>query len=137
MEEGAYREAALDLRRAVGLAAGLERLELREARARALSALGDDEGAIAEYDQMLADPEGVVAFAGAYRDRAAAHCRIGEADAAAVGWQVWLSAVPGGSEHVQDMLWALGYLRGPIGAEFGAAALAGLRAWTRDGCPAA
>jgi hypothetical protein len=63
------------------------------------------------------------------------HCLAGEADAAAIGWQVWLAATPGGADHVRDMLWARGYLRGPAGPEFDPATLAALRAWTKAGCP--
>jgi hypothetical protein len=63
------------------------------------------------------------------------HCRLGQADAAAIDWQVWLGAVPGGAAYVQEMLWARGYLRGAVADDFGPAALAALRAWTGAGCP--
>ncbi|MEE8455082.1 MAG: hypothetical protein V3R90_10085, partial [Limibaculum sp.] len=75
------------------------------------------------------------AYPGAYRDRAGAHCLLGQADAAAIGWQVWLGATQGGAAYVQEMLWARGYLRGAVAEEFTPAALAALRAWTRAGCP--
>jgi tetratricopeptide (TPR) repeat protein len=133
--EGAYTDAVADLRRAVG--SGADTPEVRFARAGALAALGRYEDAAADYDELLSSPEGIAAYPDAYRLRAEAHCRLGEADAAAVGWQVWLAAVPGGPDRVQDMLWALGYLRGPMAADFSPTAIAALRAWTRDGCPGA
>jgi len=107
----------------------------RHARALSRAALGDFEGAAADYDQVLSGLEGLAAYPGAYRGRAEAHCRTGRPDAAAVGWQVWLAATPGGAAYVQEMLWARGYLRGAVADDFTPAALAALRAWTRAGCP--
>ncbi len=107
----------------------------RHARALSRAALGDFEGAAADYDQVLSGLEGLAAYPGAYRGRAEAHCRTGRPAAAAVGWQVWLAATPGGAAYVQEMLWARGYLRGAVVDDFTPAALASLRAWTRAGCP--
>jgi tetratricopeptide (TPR) repeat protein len=112
-----------------------EFLEARQARALSYAALGRFEKAIADYDHVLSDPRALAALPDAYRGRAIAHCRTGEADAAAIGWQVWLGATPGGADYVSDMLWARGYLRGSAGEDFSPAALAALRAWTRAGCP--
>jgi len=130
---GSHRKALIDFNRAI--TNGPDRPEARHARALSLIALGDIEGAIADYDHILSDPRGLAAYPGAYRDRAEAHCRIARADAAAVGWQVWLDATPGGAAYVQEMLWAHGYLRGAVADDFTPAALAALRAWTRAGCP--
>ena len=112
-----------------------DRPETRYARALSLAALGDLEGAIADYDHVLSDPQGLAAYPGAYRDRAGAHCLLGQADAAAIGWQVWLGATQGGAAYVQEMLWARGYLRGAVADDFTPAALASLRAWTKAGGP--
>jgi len=132
-EAGAHADAINDFRRAISI--GMNGPELRLARAASLVALGNYAGAVADYDWVLADPEGLAAHPEAYRLRADAHCRSGEADAAAIGWQVWLAVTPGGADEVQDMLWAFGYRRGPMGAGFTPAALAALRAWTGAGCP--
>jgi tetratricopeptide (TPR) repeat protein len=132
-QAGDHLAALPDYKRAI--AGGLDRPETRHARAQSWVALGRFEEAVADYDQILADPQGIAAYPGAYRDRAAAHCQLGQADAAAIGWQVWLGATPGGAEAVQDMLWTRGYLRGPVGEDFSPAALAALRAWTSAGCP--
>lgn len=118
------------------ISAAPERLEARFARALSLAALQDFDAAIADYDHILSDPEALATHSDAYRDRARMHCRAGEADAAAIDWQVWLAATPGGTSYVQEMLWARGYLRGPVRSEFDAATLAALRAWTKAGCPA-
>jgi tetratricopeptide (TPR) repeat protein len=109
--------------------------EARYARARSFIALGAFDKAIADYDHILADPQALSTQAEAYRERASAHCQIGEADAAAIDWQVWLGATSGGAEYVHDMLWARGYLRGQVDEGFGPVALAALRAWTTAGCP--
>jgi len=109
--------------------------DLRFARARLRTAIGNDEGAAEDYDHVLADPEAVAAHSEAYRLRALAHCRLGRAEAAEIGWQVWIDQEPDGAEYVRDMLWARGYLRGPADPEFGARDRAALRACTRDGCP--
>jgi tetratricopeptide (TPR) repeat protein len=105
------------------------------ARAQSLIALGNTEAAIGAYDDVLATPQGIAEYPDAYRERAALHCAIGQADAAAIGWQVWLAATKGGAGYVQDMLWAQGYLRARITEEFTPTALAALRAWTQAGCP--
>ncbi len=89
--------------------------DARYARALSLAALGKLEAAITDYDQVLSDPEALTEFTDACRHRAEAHCQTGEADAAAIGWQVWLDTTPGGAAYVQEMLWAHGYLRGAIG----------------------
>ena len=83
--EGRHAAALIDFNRAITI--GPDRPEARYARALSLAALGDLEGAIADYDRVLSDPEGLAAHPRAYRDRAEAHCRIGRADAAAIGWQ--------------------------------------------------
>jgi len=114
-----------------------DRPDVRYARALSLVALGDLEGAVADFDHVLSDPRGLAAYPGAYRGRAEAHCRLGQADAAAIGWQVWLDATQGGGSYVQEMLWAHGYLRGAVTDDFTPAALASLRAWTQAGCPGA
>jgi len=121
--------------RAIG--SGGDSAELRLARAESLVAIGRLKDAVADYDHVLADPDGIAAHPEAYRLRADLHCRLGEADSAAVGWQVWLASAEGGTDRGQNMLWAVGYLRGPMAAEFSPAALAALRAWTHDGCPEA
>ncbi len=130
---GRHAAALIDFNRVI--ANGPDRPEPRYARALSLAALGDLKGAVADFDHVLSDPEGLAAHPDAYRDRAEAHCRVGRADAAAVGWQVWLGATQGGAGYVQEMLWAHGYLRGAVADEFTPAALASLRAWTRAGCP--
>jgi tetratricopeptide (TPR) repeat protein len=130
---GDHAAAISDFSRAISAAP--ERLEARFARARSLAALEGFDAAIADYDHILSDPEALTDHPEAYRDRARVHCSAGEADAAAIGWQVWLAAAPGGVGYVQDMLWARGYLRGPVGPEFDPATLAALRAWTKAGCP--
>jgi tetratricopeptide (TPR) repeat protein len=130
---GNHAAAISDLSRAIS--ATPERLEARFARAHSLAALEDFDAAIADYDHILSDPEALTSYPEAYRDRARVHCDAGQADAAAVGWQVWLAAAPGGVGYVQDMLWARGYLRGPVGSNFDTATLAALRAWTKAGCP--
>lgn len=112
-----------------------EFLEARQARALSYAALGRFEKAIADYDHILSDPRALSALPDAYRDRAIAHCRIGEADAAAIGWQVWLDATPGGAEYVSDMLTTRGYLSDSADGDFSPAALAALRDWTKAGCP--
>jgi len=112
-----------------------DRPDARYARALSRAALGDFEGAIADYDNILSDPQALATHPGAYRARAGVHCRLGQADAAAIGWQVWLGATPGGAAYVQEMLWARGYLRGAVADDFTPAAVAALRAWTRAGCP--
>ncbi len=132
---GRHVAALIDFNRAI--ANGPDRPETRYARALSLAAQGDFEAAVADYDHVLSDPEGLAAHPGAYRDRAEAHCRLGRADAAAIGWQVWLGATPGGAAYVQEMLWARGYLRGAVADDFTPAALAALRAWTKAGCPGA
>jgi tetratricopeptide (TPR) repeat protein len=131
--EGRHTTALIDFNRII--ATGPGRAEARFARALSLIALGDFEGAIADYDHILADPEALAAHPDAYRDRAGIHCLLGQADAAAIGWQVWLGATQGGAAYVQEMLWAQGYLRGAVADDFTPAALAALRAWTRAGCP--
>ena len=130
---GNHKGAADDYRRAIG--AGLDAPPIRMERAEALVAAGDPAAAIPEYDHVLSDPESLAAHPGAYRGRAEAYCLAGEADAAAIDWQVWLATTPDGPSVVQEMLQARNYLRGPVGDGFGPEALAGLRAWTRDGCP--
>jgi tetratricopeptide (TPR) repeat protein len=130
---GDHAGAVLDFGRVIP--AMPEFLEARHARALSYAALGRFERAIADYDHILSDPRALEALPDAYRGRAVVHCRTGEADAAAIGWQVWLGATHGGAEYVNDMLWARGYLRGSVGEDFSPAALAALRAWTRAGCP--
>ena len=130
---GRHAAALIDFDRVIATAP--DRPGARHARALSRAALGDFEGAAADYDQVLSGLEGLAAYPGAYRGRAEAHCRTGRPDAAAVGWQVWLAATPGGAAYVQEMLWARGYLRGAVADDFTPAALASLRAWTRAGCP--
>jgi tetratricopeptide (TPR) repeat protein len=130
---GDHAAAISDFDRAISAAP--DRPEMRFARALSRAALDDFDAAIADYDHVLADPEALAAHPQAYRGRADIHCRAGEADAAAVDWQVWLAATPGGADYVQDMLWARGYLRGAGRSGFDAASLAALRAWTGAGCP--
>ncbi|HUS52543.1 MAG TPA: tetratricopeptide repeat protein [Thermohalobaculum sp.] len=130
---GDHRAAISDFNRAISAAPKLTEGRLAQARSRI--ALGEFEAAIVDYDNILADPEMLAAYPDAYRDRAMVHCQNGEADAAAIGWQVWLAATPGGASYVRDMLWARGYLRGAVGTEFDARTLAALRAWTNAGCP--
>ncbi|MCH8168871.1 MAG: tetratricopeptide repeat protein, partial [Proteobacteria bacterium] len=130
---GRHGAALIDFDRVIKY--GPERPEAHYARALSRAALGDLEGAAADYDQVLSDPRGLADYPDAYRGRAEAHCPIARPDAAAVGWQVWLDARPGGAAYVQEMLWARGYLRGAVTDDFTPAALASLRAWTRAGCP--
>jgi tetratricopeptide (TPR) repeat protein len=130
---GRHGLALIDFNRVISN--GLDRPEAHYARALLLADLGDFEGAIADYDHVLSDPQGLAAYPDAYRDRAEAHCQIGQADAASVGWQVWLGATPGGAADVQEMLRARGYLRDAVADDFTPAALAALRAWTKAGCP--
>ncbi|MFQ5565754.1 MAG: tetratricopeptide repeat protein [Paracoccaceae bacterium] len=130
---GRHAAALIDFDRAI--AAGPDRPDAYLARALSRVALGDLEGAVADYDHILADAQALAAQPGAYRDRARVHCQLGQADAAAVDWQVWLAATRGGAAYVQEMLWARGYLRGAIADDFTPAAVASLRAWTRAGCP--
>ncbi|MHA1528241.1 MAG: tetratricopeptide repeat protein [Alphaproteobacteria bacterium] len=131
--EGRHGAALIDFNRV--LANGPDRLDARYARALSLAALGDLEGAIADYDYLLSDPEGIAAYPDAYRDRAEAYCQTGQAGAASVGWQVWLGARPDGPAYVQEMLLARGYLRGAVADDFTPEALAALRDWTKAGCP--
>ena len=133
-QAGDHLAALADFRRAI--TGGLDRPEVRHARARSWAALGRFEEAVADYDQVLSDPAGITAYPDAYRDRAAAHCQLGQADAAAIGWQVWLDATPGGAVQVREMLVAGGYLGDPGSTDFNPAALTALRAWTQAGCPA-
>jgi len=131
---GRHATALIDFNRALGK--GPARPELHYARALSRAALGDFEGAAADFDRVLSDPEGLAAHPGAYRDRARAHCRLGQADAAAIGWQVWLDSTQGGAATVQEMLMANGYLPVAVAEDaFPPEALAALRAWTRAGCP--
>jgi tetratricopeptide (TPR) repeat protein len=130
---GDHTAAISDFNRAINAAPNL--MEARLARGHSLAALEDFEAAIADYDHFLGDPEALAAYPDAYRDRARVHCQMGEADAAAIGWQVWLAATPDGAGYVQDMLRTRGYLAGPTGPEFDPTTLAALRAWTRAGCP--
>jgi tetratricopeptide (TPR) repeat protein len=132
---GRHAAALIDFDRVIAIEPA--RPEARSAGALSLAALGDFEGAGADYDHILSDPQALVAHPGAYRARAEVHCLLGQADAAAIGWQVWLGAAQGGAAYVQEMLWARGYLRGVISDDFTPAALAALRAWTRAGCPGA
>jgi len=112
-----------------------DRADLRFARARLRASIGDYDGAAADYDRILSNPEAVAAHPEAYGERALAHCRMGRAEAAQIGWQVWIDTVPEGADALQDRLWARGYLRPPSGAGFGPAEQAALRAWARAGCP--
>ena len=132
-QAGSHAAALIDFNRVIDN--GPDRPEARYARALSLAATGDFEGAIADYDHVLSDPEALAAYPGAYRDRAEAHCLLGQADAAASDWQVWLGATPGGATDVQEMLRARGYLRGAVADDFTPTALAALRAWTEAGCP--
>jgi tetratricopeptide (TPR) repeat protein len=112
-----------------------ERADLRFARARLRTAIGDHQGAAADYDRILSNPEAVAAHPEAYGERALAHCRMGRAEAAEIGWQVWIDTVPEGVDALEDRLWASGYLRPPRGDGFGLAEQAALRVWTKAGCP--
>jgi tetratricopeptide (TPR) repeat protein len=132
---GSHVFALVDFNRAIG--AGLDHPDIRYARAMSLVAVDDFEGAIDDFDHVLSDPEGLAAYPDAYRDRAQAHCQTGQAAAAAIDWQVWLDATPGGGAEVQEMLMVRGYLDGPATEDFGPAALAALRTWTEAGCPEA
>ena len=131
--EGRHASALIDFDRVI--ANGPDWPEERYARALSLIAIGDTEGAIADYDHILSGPQALTAQPGAYRIRAVAYCLLGQAAAAAIDWQVWLGATEGGGSYVQEMLWARGYLRGAITEEFTLAAVASLRAWTSAGCP--
>jgi len=134
-KEGRHATALIDFNRV--FANGPDRLDARYARALSLAALGDFEGAIADYDTVLSDPEGIAAYPDAYRDRAEAYCQTGQAGAASVGWQVWLGTRPDGPAYVQEMLMARGFLGGAVADEFTPEALAALRDWTKEGCPGA
>jgi tetratricopeptide (TPR) repeat protein len=139
--EGDHLAALPDFRRAID--GGLDNPDTRHARALSFVALGRFEEAATDYDQVLSDPAGIAAYPDAYRDRAAAHCQLGQADAAAIGWQVWLDATPDDGAFVQEMLVASGYLSDPASDpdpdsasdNFSPAALAALRDWTKAGCP--
>jgi tetratricopeptide (TPR) repeat protein len=131
--EGRHAAALIDFNRVI--ATGADRPAAHYARALSRVALGDLEGAIADYDHILSDPQGLAAYPGAYRGRAELHCRTARPAAAAIGWQVWLAATQGGAAYVQEMLLAHGYLRGAVADDFTPAAVAALRAWTRAGCP--
>ncbi len=130
---GRHAAALIDFNRVI--ATGPDRPAAHYARALSRVALGDLEGAIADYDHILSDPQGLAAYPGAYRGRAELHCRTARPAAAAIGWQVWLAATQGGAAYVQEMLRAHGYLRGAVADDFTPAAVAALRAWTRAGCP--
>lgn len=130
---GDHPAALQDFRRAID--GGFDTPQVRYDRALSWAAIGDFEAAIADFDHIISDPEGVAMLPEAYRGRAEVHCRIGRADAAAIGWQVWLDLTPGGVGHVRDMLMARGYSPGPASEGFSPVALAALRDWTRAGCP--
>jgi len=132
---GNHTFALTDFNRAIG--GGFDNPETRYARALSLAAVGDFDAAIEDFDRVLSDPEGLAAYPDAYRDRAQAHCRTGQAAAAAVGWQVWLDSTPGGGAEVWEMLAASGDLEVPSAGDFGPAALTALRAWIEAGCPEA
>lgn len=126
-----------------GAMADLDRAQLRAprdpalqlTRAELLHRAGRADEAIAAYDVILGNAAYSESFPPAYRGRAAAHCRAGLADAAAIDWQVWAAAAPGGTAWLQELLWWRGFLRAPLGESLGAAAIAGLRGWTSAGCP--
>lgn len=131
---GAHAAAVSDFDRAIAAEPALTGARL--ARALSLAALGDFEAATAGYDGILASPEALAAHPDAYRGRADMRCRAGEAEAAAVDWQGWISVTPDGAGTVRDMLAAQGYLSAPAEGAFGPADRAALRAWTGAGCPA-
>lgn len=105
------------------------------ARGRLLARLGITDAAEKDFDAVLSDPQAVAVHPEAYRDRALLHCRAGRPEAAAVDWQVWANLTPDGAAYLREMLEARGYLRNPASSGFGPAALAGLAAWTGEGCP--
>ena len=137
LRQGDTTEAAKDYRRAIG--AGLAATEIRAERAEVLMADGQYRAAVGEYDWILSDAEAEPDHELAYRGRAMAHCRDGQAEAAAVDWQVWLAGNPedGGAALAVPLVEA-GFLA-PEAAEselqMTADSLATLRAWTEAGCP--
>lgn len=134
MVAGGHPEQALNNLR-LAISTGPRPAEARLVRARAWRALGDPERAVADYDAVLADLGATPWHPAAWRGRGAAHCAMGRAEAAAADWQVWADSVSEGHAYLQEMLRARDYLRGPWEAGLGPATLAGLRAWTREGCP--
>ena len=135
-ETGALREAARDFNRAI--TAGEAGPGIRTERAEVLMADGRPAQAIREYDRILWDQEETDAHNAAYLGRAWAHCEDGQEDAAAVDWQVWLAGGPGDDAPLAVPLLDGGYLAAaearPLVMD--GPALAALRAWTADGCPA-
>lgn len=129
--------AAADYRRAIG--AGMATPEIRTERAEVLMADGQFRAAIGEYDRILADPDLASHHGPAYRGRAWAHCRDGQAEAAAVDWQVWLAGGPeDGGTALAVPLAEGGFLPGDTAGgplEMNDETLAALRAWTEAGCP--
>ncbi len=110
-------------------------VEARLARAAAYMALGRFEGAVADYDAVLANVAAAPWEPAAWRGRAWAHCAMGRAEAAAVDWRLWADSVPGGAGYLQEMLRARGHLRAPWRAGIDPVIRDALAAWTRAGCP--
>jgi tetratricopeptide (TPR) repeat protein len=108
--------------------------EAHLARGRLHAKLHDDTAALQDFNAVLSDPQGVEAYPEAYRDRAVVHCRLGEPEQTAVGWQVWAGLVPEGPGYLNELLAAGGYLTDSPAEGIESSALA---AWIGDGCPGA
>ena len=128
-DSAAMREYGLTLLRWPDSAAALL------ARGRLQARLGDTGGAVADFDAVLSNPATVGANPVAYRDRAIAHCRDGQPEAAAVDWQVWMDSDPGGPAATRQMLAARGYLEAQELPGFGPEAQQALSVWIGAGCP--
>lgn len=108
---------------------------VRFARGRLRMRLGDFDGATADFDAILSNPETLAANPAAYGDRALAHCRAGRPEAAEVDWRVWIGADPEASAATRELLATGGYVEPAEPAGFDQEASEALVSWIAEGCP--